>query len=200
MHTMPCGGILGRRGLSGAVPSAMHEFATPKNSLTSPIARASSGKSHNRPKSPNIAERPSIPDATAASWSSARWELLLCQTNKHRLKPSPLCRLHSQISNCHTKKCLCCVVCWSAEPFPNSRMRTGRMPGSGVGCNSSSSFADEKQQQQHPNLIVYRKMEALITFVDLLIATKCLASSHCSQMLSADDGVPIKTVKSFLSK
>jgi regulator of G-protein signaling len=35
----------------------------------------------------------------------------------------------------------------------------------------------------HPNQIIYRKMEALI-----------------KQMLSPEDGVPIKTVKSFLSK
>jgi regulator of G-protein signaling len=35
----------------------------------------------------------------------------------------------------------------------------------------------------HPNQIVYRKMEMLI-----------------KQMLNNEDGVPIKTVKSFLSK
>lgn len=35
----------------------------------------------------------------------------------------------------------------------------------------------------HPNLIIYRKMEGVI-----------------NKMLSAEDGVPIKTVKSFLSK
>lgn len=56
MHFGPVGG------LSGAVPSAMHE-STPK--FAHPADCRSSGwKSHNRPKSPNIAERPSIPFPT----------------------------------------------------------------------------------------------------------------------------------------
>lgn len=43
--------------------------------------------------------------------------------------------------------------------------------------------SSEESKNAHPNLIVYRRMEAVI-----------------NQMLSAEDGVPIKTVKSFLSK
>nr|CAD2170958.1 unnamed protein product [Meloidogyne enterolobii] len=45
----------------------------------------------------------------------------------------------------------------------------------------STSFAEEKHP--HPNMLIYRKMEKLI-----------------NQMLHSEDGIKIKTVKSFLSK
>ncbi|KAL7079372.1 hypothetical protein ACQ4LE_001647 [Meloidogyne hapla] len=55
------------------------------------------------------------------------------------------------------------------------------MTNNNTSCSSSSSFSEEKHP--HPNMIIYRKMEKLI-----------------NQMLNSEDGIKIKTVKSFLSK
>ncbi|KAI6174582.1 Regulator of G protein signaling domain protein [Aphelenchoides bicaudatus] len=64
----------------------------------------------------------------------------------------------------------------------SSASSTSAQPSGSVDYNHDSS-SKNKRSMVHPNQIVYRKMETLI-----------------KQMLDPENGVPIKTVKSFLSK